>query len=273
MMKKLIYIFMLFFLFSCEKQTDWNLQDEDIDLIIINGTITDELKKQRINIFYPVKELNQQPKPVSGAIVRIVSNNIQVWLTEEPGNPGVYSTASAVSAIPEIYYRLIVQHKEKQYKADTYMKEGRDFQPLIYGKANGQNLYEIKYVTNEYNFSDPAIFELFLDWSHLPLYADSLPEKCKALMYFYALPSLDVNQIFAPSGEKVYFPKGTMIIEKRYSITQNHAAYIRDLLLETTWTGGIFNPIHANVEGNLSTGAMGYFAACGVVSDTIVVAY
>lgn len=270
-MKKIIFILLAFLLFSCEEQTDWTLQNEDLDIIIVDGIITDELKRQKISIYRPVKKLNEELKPVTGASVRILSNNILVWLNEDPDSAGIYITDSAVSAIPERYYRLSIHHAGNEYQADTYMHSGKEFQSLIYGKVAGHNLYEIKYVSSAYNFSDPAIFELMLDWSHLPQYSDSLPEKCKALMYFYALPSLDVSQIFAPEQENVYFPKGTVIIEKRFSITYGYAVYIRDLLLETSWSGGIFSSIHSNVDGNMSEGAMGYFAACGVVTDTIIV--
>lgn len=271
-MRKLFYIMLAILFFSCEEQTNWDLQDENLDLIIIDGTITDEYKRQKISIYHPVKKLNQEPEPVTGANVRILSNSIQVWLNEDPGSPGIYLTDTAVRAIPEIFYRLSIHHKGKIYQADTYMEPGKNFQPLIYGRVPGQNYYEIINVSNAYNFPNPAIFELFLDWSHLPLYTDSLPENCKAHMFYYALPSLDVSQIFAPAQEKVFFPKGTIIIEKRYSITKEHASYIRDLLLETNWAGGIFSSIHANIEGNLSQGAMGYFAVCGVVADTLIVA-
>jgi hypothetical protein len=43
------------------------------------------------------------------------------------------------------------------------------------------------------------------------------------------------------------------------------------MLMETEWRGGIFDVQHGNVITNLSSGAIGYFAASTVVTDTIFI--
>ncbi|MFH0866598.1 MAG: hypothetical protein V1904_10400, partial [Bacteroidota bacterium] len=56
----------------------------------------------------------------------------------------------------------------------------------------------------------------------------------------------------------------TLITERRYSITAEHAQYIRAMLSETNWSGGLFDSAHSNVPTNMSEGAVGFFSACGV---------
>jgi hypothetical protein len=90
-------------------------------------------------------------------------------------------------------------------------------------------------------------------------------------MLFYTLPTLDVSEIFAPEMEKILFPGGTIITERRYSLTPGHAEFIRELMLETNWTGGLFSLANSNVMTNLSDGAIGYFGACSVTSLSLTV--
>jgi len=74
--------------------------------------------------------------------------------------------------------------------------------------------------------------------------------------------------IFAPNLEKLTFPPGTVITERKYALTDEHAAFIRAVLLENTWQGGFFNTASADIPTNLSEGAKGYFGACGVVEKS-----
>ena len=89
-------------------------------------------------------------------------------------------------------------------------------------------------------------------------------------MLFYTLPTLDVSQIFAPPVEAVSFPAGTVITESRYSLTPEHAGFVREMLLETSWQGGLFSSVPANVTTNLSDGAVGWFGACGKTTLSLV---
>jgi hypothetical protein len=97
------------------------------------------------------------------------------------------------------------------------------------------------------------------------------PEKCKKRLLFYTLTTLDVSQVFAPLVEEVSFPAGTRIDQRRYSLTPEHAAFIRSLLLETNWQGGVFPTDPANIQSNISEGGLGYFAVCAVNNLSLIV--
>ena len=111
------------------------------------------------------------------------------------------------------------------------------------------------------------MYEIQLDWSSAPGYEKEPPDSCRQKLYYYTLKTIDVSEVFAPGMEKIIFPPGTIITERRYSLTDEHAAFIRAMLLETTWQGGFFNTATANTPTNLSEGAVGYFGACGVLEE------
>ncbi len=267
-MRKLLYLILIaFFLSSCEKKVEWQLQTVNTNLIVVDGIITNEPKTHTIIINYPVTQINEKPEPVTGATVLISDGDSTYTLTEQPVNTGRYNTNNNFSGQINKTYSLLINYNNKVYTAKTYMVRGLEINPgNIYLKNPNNNLYHLCWVAPPFNTPKPAMWEVIIDWSMLPEYNNFNPDSCKSRLLFYTLPTLDVSQIFAPEIEKVFFPKGSVINLRRYSLNKEHAEFIRSLLLETNWQGGVFSSVPANVLTNLSNGAMGYFGACEVVS-------
>lgn len=258
-------------LLSCVKKTDWSLKSQSTDLIVVDGIITDTMGAQRIRITRPVGQLNETPQPVSGATVLITNEDSAYTLTEQPVHSGVYLTKTSFIAQLGKHYTLLIALNNKLYSAKTSIVPGIQFNALKYAKDDGDNLYHIDSVAKAFNTADTAMWEVLLDWSKVAGYENADPAKCKARLLYYTLPTLDVSQIFAPAMESINFPAGTIIIERRYSLTPEHAAFLRTLISETNWMGGLFSSEPANVITNLSSGAVGFFGACSITSLSITV--
>jgi hypothetical protein len=54
-------------------------------------------------------------------------------------------------------------------------------------------------------------------------------------------------------------------------LNPDHAEFIRSLLSETSWQGGVFSSVPSNVKTNLSDGAVGYFGVCDVETKFLTV--
>jgi hypothetical protein len=271
MKNKLIYLVLFTLLISCEKKTDWTLQNEQQDIVVVDGTLTNEVKAQSIKLSFPVTSLNETPSPVSGATVVISDEDSSYQLTEQPAKSGIYVSTGNFAGVPGNHYTLLISYKHKIYSAKTIMTNGVSFTQLQYAKNSNNGLFHISWVANSYNGERFAIYEILLDWSSVPGYQNSDPDSCKARLLYYTLPTLDVSEVFAPEVEGIYFPKGTFITERRYSITREHAEFIRALLSETNWQGGLFDSSHSNLPTNISEGGAGFFAACGITTDTLTV--
>lgn len=270
MRNKWIYILLLLFT-ACVKETDWEPSGEAESYIVVDGIITNEAKNQSISIHYNYSDLNEEAERLSGASVIISNEDNTYQLAEDPENQGTYLTDSIVVAQFNKNYSLLILHGEKVYSAQAYMAPGKSFPELVYKKNEGDELYHISYVASSFEASDPAMWEVIIDWSGVEGYEHLDDDDCIRRLLFYTLPTLDVSQIFAPVVEQVFFPAGTNIEERRYSLTQEHAAFIRTLLLETSWQGGVFPSDPANVTTNLSEGALGYFGVCAVNSLSLTV--
>jgi hypothetical protein len=271
-MRRILFLTGLIFLLQgCVKETSWPLTGSAPDKIIVDAIITDEVKTQQVKLSYPVSGLNQAPAPLTGAGV-LISNEDSTWqLAEYPANSGIYNTSSSFFAQLQKNYTLLISLDGKVYTAKTTMTGGSLFGELRYARNDDNNLYYVDWVANAFSIRQAAMWELLIDWSGVPGYEQLDSLNNHARMLFYTLPTLDVSEVFAPQMESVFFPAGTRITERRYSLTTAHAEFIREMLLETNWAGGLFTVAPANVGTNLSDGAFGFFGACAVTELSIIV--
>ena len=271
MRKFVIFIGVLLSFTGCIKEVDWPLKEPGADLIIVDAILTDEAKTQWITITKPVTQLNQDPSPVTGATV-LVSNEDSTWsFSEDTNKPGRYLSPPYFIVRTGKNYTLLVSFSGKIYSAKAEIAEGTVFKELQYVKNSDDSLFHVDWVASAFDAEQAAMWEILLDWSQVEGYSGKDSLLTHARMLFYTLPTLDVSEIFAPEMEQISFPAGTTITENRYSLTPEHAEFVREMLLETSWTGGFFNVAASNVSTNLSAGAKGYFGVCAVTSLSLTV--
>ncbi|HNW89458.1 MAG TPA: DUF4249 family protein [Bacteroidales bacterium] len=270
-MKKVFLYTVLLICAACEKQTDWPAQGLETSYLVVDGMITNEVKSHAVTLTRTVNELNAMPQAVSGASV-IISDADSIWfLIEDFVRPGVYLTKNNFRARPGVDYTLLISADGVTYSAKTRMVPVNTLVRLHYSKIAGSGLFHITWVANAYNAAHPAMYEVLLDWSQVPGFLSEDSASCTARLFYYSLPTLDVSEVFAPEIEKIQFPAGTKIVERKYSLTPGYVEFIRAMISETNWKGGLFDSAPANIPTNISNGALGFFAACDVITDSLVV--
>ena len=264
-----IFIFLIFI--SCEKEVPWTFEPNG-NHIVVDGILTNMKKSHIIKIFKSVTKLNEMPEPVSGAFVTIYNGDTVHILTELPEKSGIYRTNINYRAVLNKTYRLQILYEGERYAATARMVPVIPFNKLSYKyNSNNNNMYYIDSVANSFSSRESAMYEIFIDWSHLPAYANVPFSEKRAVVYYYTLRNIDVSQVFAPEKETVYFPAGARILERKFSLAPQHAEYIRSMLSETEWRGGFFDVTQANVRTNITNGGLGFFGICTVLRDTLVV--
>lgn len=251
------------FMISCESEYTWNIKSSDKKALIVDGIITNEYKPQCIKLSLLNNDLNMPYSAVSGAAVNVNNGTSTYTFSESVTEPGSYYSNAFQGVIGKTY-TLQINYLTNTYTASAKMVPitALDSVKLI----SKDNLF--KY--NHTKYGDPAMIEVYLDWSASPGYCATYGS-CSALETFYILYNVDINSEIRPDHEIIYFPKGTRIIRRKYSLTEEHQAFLRSLLIETEWKGGVFDVQEGNVTTNLSAGALGYFGACTVLSDTTFV--
>lgn len=260
-MKKFFWICAILLLNACEKEVFWEFKAAE-PLLVVDGMITNEKKAHSIRLNLSASAPNRIPSAVSGASVTISDGSQAYPFTEQPAGSGIYLSDSSLQGIAGVEYALTVVYNSTTYRAKAKMEPVQPLTPFQYVSAGGSN-YKIGWVAEAYN-NESAMYGISLDWSHVPGYDTLQQEKNHALLYYYSFGSISVNQLFAPNKEEVLFPAGTLAVEKKYSLSKEHSEYLRAIVSETEWKGGYFDVPSANAHGNISNGALGFFAACSV---------
>ena len=268
---KYCQLFLIFLSFSCEEIAEYEFSTEKLNFIVVNGHLTNEKKSHQIIVSHPVNTLGEEAEPVSNAFVSIYDGDSLHELQEDFLNKGAYNTDQNFRAVINKPYTLLIITTESKYYASAYMRPVSPFNPLKYRFDEEKNMFTIDSVNQAFDKSESAIYEIQIDWTNVVGYDNMNINKKKATLYYYTLSTIDISEVFAPEKEKIYFPAGTTIIESKYSVTPEHAGFIRSMLLETEWRGGLFDVAQGNLETNLSQGAFGFFAISTVIRDTLTV--
>lgn len=266
-----VVLFLLFFT-SCEKKIDWAIQQENLNTIVVDAIITNEYQNQHIRLTKPYSNPNGEPIPVSNATVIVYAGTtLAIPFFESDEFPGNYYTSVPITASINFEYFLKIQDGTSTYSAEAYMIPVSNANPPTFELDSESGLYKINWQTSQYDPYQQAMFEATISWQHL------LPEGTEdslayAKIMFYTLNTIDVSyNIFPQDKEEVLFPAGSIAIVKKYSVTDEYGDFLRALLAETEWQGSLFEDARGNLPGNISNGGLGYFSACSVIADTLVV--
>lgn len=254
-------------LMACEEKSDLELMTENTKLIVVEGIVTNENISHRVKLSRTFTSQNEEPIPVSADTVVITDGTTFYSLTESPVGSGNFYTPPFRAVFGKPYF-LIFWYQGKRYTAGDSPPPGQPLDPILYIEVDNNDTVmhrlDLKDSGTESNF-----IEYDVNWEST--IACAATTDCFSKLIYYDLKTIDVHEIYKPDKQDFLFPKSTRIIRKKYSLSKPYETYLRSLLSETEWRGGIFDLERANVTTNLSEGAIGFFAASTVEIDTTIV--
>jgi hypothetical protein len=252
-------------LLTCrEVPIDFPLPSQNLTSLVVEGILTNEKINHRIKLTLPYTLQNGNAKPATGAIVTISDGTDVALLTEYPAGSGEYYTSQGRAVFGKTY-TLTIQYQGRTYVAKDSSVPVEPLQTLDYRRVNDLYTLNLPRITGQ----DAHYIDHQINWTNTP--ACIAGSTCKGRVMSYHLNTIDVNEIFKPEKATFYFPVNTTIIRTKYSVSPAYKAFLRSVLSETEWRGGVFDVQHADATTNLSEGAIGFFAVSTVVSDTTVV--
>lgn len=253
---------------GCETKTEWDLKSDGLKYPVFESRITNELKHQTIKISYSQNELNASEVPVHGAVVVVNKENASYNFSET--SPGVYVSDEKFQAVIGTFFIMHATIEGEQYTAVDYALPVAAVNPLNIAPAGDSTLLVINEQKISFSENDISIRKVFIDWSQLPSSSDPSETESSALQYFYSLNTVDLNELFPPNSENVFFPEGSRLYIRKYSMSAPYAKFMRAVLIETGGSGGYFDQAAANISGNINNNGKGFFAVCSVDQDSLV---
>ena len=266
MAKQLLLSMILVLILSlsgCVQQVDIEdyLESEPSGNLVVEGLITDEKKPHVVKLSRPGKAIPiTSYEPVSGARVSI-SDGTDVHLLTEP-TPGTYMTDSIRGEVNKTYTLTVIVNSV-QYEATDRMLPVTPFgrsDGFVMGSQRPPRGY-IQTPVIIFGSDAPAMLDIIID--------NPQPTDQYTALNYYAFPGVDPDHMLPKFVEATLaYDEGTQITQGKYSLSQNHYLFIRALLLETEYKGGIFGSARANVPTNISNGGYGFFGACEKITRT-----
>jgi len=271
-MKSITHILFLvigcIWLFACEEKSDLLLKTSETDLIVVEGIVTNQKISHRIKFSHTYTSQNETPPPLTPDTVLITDGENVYSLTESPLGSGTFYTPPFRAVFGRAYF-LVFFYQGEQYTAVDSPPPGQPLSPLSYEQIDENATMSRQLILGDTTSTSSNFVEHEVNWENTS--ACSPSDDCFSRLVYYDLKTIDVQEIYKPEKEELLFPAGSQIVRKKYSVSEPYEVYLRSLLSETEWRGGIFDIQRANVTTNLSEGAIGFFAASTVVIDTTIV--
>ncbi len=261
-------VFLLVFT-GCYEEIDWEPGESGEKRLVVDALITNEAMAHAVKLSTTFSGIDGDPEPVTGAEVMLTDGEQVEMLTESEGEPGTYFTGEDVRAVVNKQYGLRIRYAGEETWGVARMEAVTPIRyPRFYRVSDDPELYEFWLPGSD----GPAIMELELDWSGVEGYEGLPAAETHAVVkeYFFSALTVDVNEIFSADRDRLRIPPGTGVVISKYSMSDGYAEYLRGMLSETSWNGGMFDVKAGNPLSNLTNGAVGYFAVCTVVRDTMI---
>jgi hypothetical protein len=244
---------------SCVDEIDLKLDNDAFTKLIVDGIITDDSYTQTILLKLTSPYDSDAPCPAAtGAIVSVNDGYTTFLFTET--SPGIYQNYDMKGEVSRTY-SLIVEFEGKKYEATSIMSEGFPLDSI-----------QLKDFPHGWPADKPHAE--ILVWGQEPLATNQF------FIFQYAIngewkDTLMQQGFFADFlGNGKYFDgvrigifdtyEDTVRVQVRtFSVDEQYFQFI-DACIWNIMPNMFFSPPPANVKGNISNGALGYFRASSV---------
>lgn len=252
---------------SCTERIDLELNEGDNQRLVVEGWFTDQFKEHEVKLTLTASYLHNQPTPrAEGATVTISDEDGNSWPLDET-SPGLYKTEE-VAGIPEKWYTIDIEYEGETYSATSFMRSVapidslhvRELDPLEEFGFPGDIYYSVRLWTQELEgVGDSYMWQTYVNGFGV---RDSLSELTFVEDGIYdGVYIEDIEIDFLDIGTEAN-PGDTVLLEQ-YNIGLDAYEVFIGIMNETQWNGGLFDAPPANVQTNLTNGALGYWGAAG----------
>ena len=264
-----LYTLLLFVatLMGCTERIDLEL-DETYSRLVVDGEITSEIKAHRVRLTTSSSFLGEEPDfPVQGASVKISDSRSVYPLKENPDEPGNYYTDAGVEGIPGETYMLDIELQEEingttHYTASCSMFPAAPMDSIGIQWIEQWEVWEIQCYAQDPPSRDFYMFDLLRNGT---LLTDTINERFVTDDQFYNgsyTNGVGVGYLSPSEGEDIQ--PGDEITLRLGRITEEYYQYYWEVVSETGYNNPLFGGPPANIKGNISNGAMGFFSAYAV---------
>ncbi len=272
-----ILILFMLFLASCTEKININL-DDSYTRLVVDGAITSDTAVHKVILSTTTSFYYNQAAPgVTGALVTINDGFQTITLHESIESPGTYLTDSNTFGIEGRIYSLQIDlpapiNGFSQYKASCELKPVAKLDSIGLHYLDTWEFWEIQC----YALDPPAKnFYLFKNYVNGKLVSDTISELIVTddRMFNGNYTNGVAAGYLSMKKEDEAIKSGDTVKLQISGITEEYARFIWSVQTESGYKNPLFSGPPANVKGNISNGAVGFFTAYSANYATVVAKY
>lgn len=253
---------------SCTEKVDIDLDNIDPEIVVEGLVSNDADKTPFVKLSLSTDYFkNEVPPAISDALVIITEDDLLIDTLKEI-EPGYYEAQKILQGKIDTKYQLFIKTKEGEiYEATDWMYPVANLDSL---SVNYREETAFSYKEDGYyitiNFQEPAETD---DFYRLFFYLNG--EQYDPEELTFASDILGNGQYIRniEFSEFVVFPDDTISVEM-HSMSERYYHFISDLDANRN-SGDLFDTPPANVKGNISNGAYGFFAASAISKKGLII--
>ncbi len=264
--------FLIIIVFGCQEEANIPLKDPEYNFIVVEGRITDELKRHTIRLTLTAPYFYNDTVPaITEAEVYLIEENTDTRydMVLENQKMGYYLTDSISGRIGETY-SLNIEYNNELYSASTYLNSviqmdsiKYEYEYVAYAE---QGFYKIKISAFEPPpIGDYYMFNLYINDT---LYNDELSKTAYTDDQLFDNTYLNDIDVFWLPQEEIITDTNHVVLEM-LSISKEEYYFIEAFIPETYFSGSIFDGPPANIPTNIhcvdcGIDGFGFFGASAV---------
>ncbi len=265
-LKILSFLFVLVVLQSCSEKIDLELNDT-YPRLVVEGAITDQPGPHFIKVTSTSSYFTDEaPTAISDAEVSISDEN-STWILQQVED-GVYATDSNFFGVAGHTYQLKITRGEEEYTASSTLRTVPPLDSVSIAPYPIMPVIQQIFVhfQETINSADFYLWKVFLNGDDITNTPSQTPfSDDQGLDGIYISAS-----IYNIRPDLYTLSQGDTINVRMYSIDYEYMMFLVALMRNQGSTGGPFAGPPANIKGNISNGALGYFIASAVTESTMI---
>jgi hypothetical protein len=246
---------------GCTEPLDLDYTGKSSNSLVVDGSITTDTMAHKVVLSRTVDFTSPNAVYETNATVTLTDGEILYPLNEK--EPGVYYTENNVyGVIGKTYYLNITTSDGATYEAQSTLNAISAIDSIIFVKEYEdlleKNFYKLYFFGQESpELGQYYMWNLYLNDSLVNDTIDETPFQEDAWVNGKYLSYFDV---FWLEEEAVNYDTIEVVLEM-YSIPKEYYTFLYEVMSETTWRGGPWDPTPSNVSTNITNGGLGFFVA------------
>lgn len=254
--------------YSCTEKIDLELNEGNNVRLVVDAMLTTESKAHLVKLTLTQDYFDEEATPFAqNAVVKISDGNITENLIET--EPGHYYTSDNFKGTENQSYTLSIEYEDEMYTSTSRISPVVAVDSILYDYAeateDGGGLFDEEseaYYTLYAYFQEPATSDQYYMWKlkiNGEYYTETLAD-----WFFVSDEFVNGNYIADADFFEFDAEPGDVVEFEQFSISKETHDYFNNILLETEYRGSLFDGAPANVESNISNGALGLFICADV---------